>query len=108
MTMQNPTFETDRLLIRPWNPSIDAEPAFAIYGDAEVMHFIRPPAMSVAEVRTSMEQSVARYAELNNGTGTWAIAQRLKMTPMGRVDRYYGLELELFRLKHQEYIKYMK
>lgn len=173
-------FETDRLLIRPWNPPIDAEPAFAIYGDAEVMHFIPPTATSVAEVRTSMERNVARYAELNNGTGTWAIVdktlkeivgavllkqlpdnqnnptqdyevgwhlrkaawgkgyateagwialkygfeilklpviyavvnpenhasirvtQRLKMKPMGRVDRYYGLELELFRLYQNE------
>lgn len=46
----NPPFETDRLLIRPWNPSTDAESAFAIYGDAAVMHFICPSAKSIEDV----------------------------------------------------------
>lgn len=72
----NSTFETDRLLIRPWQPQADADQAFAIYGDAEVMRFMRPPAISVAEVRTSLEKNLARYAELNNGTGTWAIVDK--------------------------------
>ncbi len=69
-------FETDRLLIRNWNPQIDAEQAFAIYGDPDVMHFIRDADPTVEAVQKRLEDAVARYAELNNGTGFWAILDR--------------------------------
>jgi [ribosomal protein S5]-alanine N-acetyltransferase len=72
----NPTFETDRLLIRPWQPAQDAAQAFAIYGDPEVMHFIRPPEPSIAAVQQYLETIRTRYAALNNGTGSWAIIDK--------------------------------
>jgi RimJ/RimL family protein N-acetyltransferase len=72
----NPTFETDRLLIRPWQPDQDAAQAFALYGDPQVMHFIRPPEPSIAAVQQYLETIAARYADLNNGTGSWAIIDK--------------------------------
>ncbi|KAM3095037.1 GNAT family N-acetyltransferase [Phormidesmis sp. 146-12] len=36
-----PRFETDRLLIRDWNPAEDAEQAFEIYRDPEIFRFFR-------------------------------------------------------------------
>lgn len=172
---------TDRLIIRNWNPVTDAEQAFAIYGDAEVMHFIRPPDVSVAVTQQRLEALIAHYKRLDNGTGAWAmeeqatreiagcvllkqlpdnegnptddyevgwhlrkvswgkgyateaakaallygfqtlklsviyavvkpenhasirVTQRLEMLPLGRVDRYYGVELELFKLEAAEF-----
>lgn len=171
-------FETERLIIRAWIPSLDAEQAFEIYGDPEVMRFLGDgkTASSVKDVRARLEQVNERYAKLNNGTGYWAILekatgrlvgsvilkqlpdneeqptadyeigwhlmrshwgkgyateagqaaleygfnvlkqrviyavakpengasirvmQRLGMTPLGRTNNYYGVELELFKL----------
>jgi [ribosomal protein S5]-alanine N-acetyltransferase len=78
-------FETERLLIRSWQPQQDAVAAFAIYGDPQVMRFIRPPDQSVEAVQRSMETVVARYAELNNGTGSWAIVEKATDDLVGAV-----------------------
>jgi RimJ/RimL family protein N-acetyltransferase len=71
-------FETDRLIIRAWGPEQDAEQAFQIYGDPQVMRFIGSgkTEASVETQQAALERVVARYAELNNGTGTWAIVEK--------------------------------
>jgi ribosomal-protein-alanine N-acetyltransferase len=175
-------FETDRILVREWNPSEDAEQAFTIYGDPEVMHFIRSADESVEIVRQNLENRTTQYKQLDNGTGFWAIVdrsmneivgsvllkqlpdndgnltqeyevgwhlkksvwgkgyateagrialdygfqvlklpiiyavvkpenqtsirvtQRLGMKPIGQVNRYYGVELEMFELKAEEFL----
>ena len=173
----NAIFETTRLIIRNWIPETDAEPAFKIYGDPDVMRFINSNVeASIETQKAALERTVNKYAKLNNGTGSWAIVeketelvgailvkqlpdndgnltqdyevgwhlrkaswgkgyateagkwaieygfkvlnlpviyavakpenhasirvmQRLGMIPMGRTNRYYGAELELFRIE---------
>jgi ribosomal-protein-alanine N-acetyltransferase len=177
-------FETPRLLIRMWEPDRDADAAFQIYRDPEVMRYLGLPTGKprelVEEQREALAKTVARYAELNDGTGAWAIVrksddqivgtcllkrlpdaeqkptddmevgwhlgraywgngyatesargaiaygfetlrlpviyavvnpantasirvtQRLDMTPLGKTNRYYGIELELFQTKEEE------
>jgi RimJ/RimL family protein N-acetyltransferase len=70
--------ETKRLVIRNWMPQDDAEQAFEIYGDPEVMRFIGrgKTEESVETQRRSLQQRVDRTAALNNGTGFWAIADK--------------------------------
>lgn len=67
--------ETERLAIRCFLPEADAEPMFAVYGDAEVMRFIPggPLADEVA-VRSLLE----RYAEAQErqGFSSWAVVER--------------------------------
>jgi ribosomal-protein-alanine N-acetyltransferase len=171
--------ETERLIIRDWMPQDEAEQAFEIYGDPEVMRFIGSGKTeeSVESQRRSLQQRIERDAALQNGTGFWAIVdketgeifgtvilkqlpdndgnptpeievgwhlkkaawgkgyateagqavldygfnvlklpiiyavvkpentasirvtQRLGMTPLGRTQKYYGKELELFKLE---------
>ena len=69
-------FQTERLLVRSWTPQEDASQAFAIYGDSEVMRFIRQPDASVEAVRSRLQQTLDRYRERNNGTGSWAVLDR--------------------------------
>ena len=69
-------FESDRLLIRDWNPQLDAPAAFAIYGDREVMKFIRKPDANIKAVQQRLEERIERYKQYNNGTGTWAIVEK--------------------------------
>ncbi|PSB05582.1 GNAT family N-acetyltransferase, partial [filamentous cyanobacterium CCP2] len=78
-------FETDRILVREWNPSADAEPAFTIYGDPEVMHFIRPAAESVEAVRQKLEERLTVYQQLKNGTGFWPIVDKSANEIVGAV-----------------------
>ena len=52
--------ETQRLIIRRWIPEIDAEQAFKIYGDAEVMRFIGTgkTEASIETQRQSLEAAI--------------------------------------------------
>ncbi|MBD2071895.1 GNAT family N-acetyltransferase [Leptolyngbya sp. FACHB-671] len=69
--------ETERLVIRNWIPQDDAEQAFEIYGDPEVMRFIGGGKEENVETqRRSLQQRTDRTAALNNGTGFWAIADK--------------------------------
>lgn len=175
--------ETERLIIRTWIPEADAEPAFWIYSDPEVTHFLKTQVHSVKEGQNLLERWMTRATQLNNGTGWWAIlnketqevlgtvillqllnserrltqdyevgwhlkksawgkgyateaatvvlnygfnalklpvvyavirpqntasirvAQRLGMTPLGRTTRYYGAELEMFKLEATRMLK---
>jgi ribosomal-protein-alanine N-acetyltransferase len=78
-------FETDRLFVREWNPTEDAEQAFTIYGDPEVMHFILSVAESVEAVRQRLKERTALYRELNNGTEFWAIVEKETSQIVGAV-----------------------
>jgi ribosomal-protein-alanine N-acetyltransferase len=75
-----PIFETPRLHIRTWDPGADAPAAFEIYRDPVVMHFLGlptgTPRKSVEEQREALAKTVARYAELSDGTGAWAIVRK--------------------------------
>ena len=69
-------FESDRLFIRDWNPPLDAPTAFSIYGDREVMKFIRKPDPNIKAVQQRLEERLERYKQCNNGTGTWAVLEK--------------------------------
>ncbi|MBW4505555.1 MAG: GNAT family N-acetyltransferase [Scytonematopsis contorta HA4267-MV1] len=70
-------FETERLLIRNWMPESDAVYAFAIYSDPDVTGFIGSMIEeSVESQKVRLQKIVTRFAEINNGTGFWAILQK--------------------------------
>jgi [ribosomal protein S5]-alanine N-acetyltransferase len=70
--------ETERLIIRNWIPQDDAEQAFEIYSDPEVMRFIGSgdPEESVETQRRSLQQRTEQVAAMNDGTGFWAIVDK--------------------------------
>ncbi|NJL84386.1 MAG: GNAT family N-acetyltransferase [Chloroflexaceae bacterium] len=70
--------ETQRLLIRPWQPETDANQALAIYGDRLVTHFIKTKADSLEAQISILKRWVEQAKQLNNGTGLWPV--RLKET----------------------------
>ncbi|KAM3113428.1 GNAT family N-acetyltransferase [Phormidesmis sp. 146-33] len=84
-------FETDRLLIRDWNPAEDAEQAFEIYRDPEIFRFFRTafsnpqPSSSVESQRERLQKVVDLYAQLNDGTGYWAIVLKTTGEIVGSV-----------------------
>jgi ribosomal-protein-alanine N-acetyltransferase len=66
---------TERLLVRPFVPEVDAEPMLRVYGDPEVMRFIPGGALSdEAAVRTLLE----RYADAQGrqGFSSWAVVEQ--------------------------------
>jgi len=70
-------FATERLTVRTWQPERDAEQAFAIYGDREVMRFVGKGQWdrTVGETRDRLQQRVDLYRRRNNGTGLWAVVE---------------------------------
>jgi RimJ/RimL family protein N-acetyltransferase len=65
--------ETERLLVRPFEPERDAEPLFELWGDEEAMRFVRPASASTEEVRERLEQIL----EWNrSGWGLWSLDER--------------------------------
>ncbi|MGB3636489.1 MAG: GNAT family N-acetyltransferase [Rivularia sp. (in: cyanobacteria)] len=80
--------KTERLIIRRWIPEIDAEQAFEIYGDAEVMRFIGTgkTEASIETQRQSLEAAIERYKQSNNNTtGAWAIAEKQSAIVVGTI-----------------------
>lgn len=78
-------WETERLIIREWNPVVDAAFAVWIYGDREVMRFIREPEPDQAAVQKNLEDRVKKYRQLNNGTGCWAMVEKETQIPIGTI-----------------------
>jgi RimJ/RimL family protein N-acetyltransferase len=81
-------FETDRLLIRDWIPAEDAEQAFEIYSDPEVLRFLgkTPQEKSVESQRAKLQKVVDHQTQLNNGTtGFWAIVLKTTGEIVGSV-----------------------
>jgi RimJ/RimL family protein N-acetyltransferase len=88
--------ETERLLVRPFEPERDAEPLFELWGDEEAMRFVRPASASVEEVRERLEQIL----EWNrSGWGLWALDEREGARLAGTVGLFplarEGPEIEL-------------
>ncbi len=69
---------TRRLVLRPWRVE-DAESALAIYGTADVSHWLSPVMDSVpdaAAMRLVLQQWTAEDARLISPAGRWAIERR--------------------------------
>lgn len=72
-------FETERLIIRRWEPDRDADDAYAMYSDPEVIRLLgRAPAIVASpEIqREYLEKRIAYYTERNDGTGVWALEEK--------------------------------
>jgi RimJ/RimL family protein N-acetyltransferase len=68
--------ETDRLIIRNWNPDTEAEQAFQIYRDPEVSRFLGAPDESVEARREKLRQRNQKHRDLNEGSGYWAMEEK--------------------------------
>ena len=89
--------ETERLLIRPFEPERDSEPLHELWGDAEAMQFIPGGAReSVDETRERLESLPGRAPE---GLGFWALEERERGRLVGGVGLFplgwEGPEIEL-------------
>lgn len=67
--------ESDRIMLRDWNPDTEASQAFEMYGDPDVMKFIGDGRCeeSVVSQREALKKRNGAIAQLNNGSGFWAI-----------------------------------
>jgi RimJ/RimL family protein N-acetyltransferase len=67
--------ETERLILRPFEPASDAEQMLEVYGDPAVMRYIPEDVYrSLAAVRTTLER-YAREQE-SRGFSFWAVVER--------------------------------
>jgi ribosomal-protein-alanine N-acetyltransferase len=80
-------FESDRLIARRWMPQLDAEQAFEIYGDPEVMRFIGSgkTEANVETLRQRLTETIERYNQFNNGTGSWAVVEKETTRAVGAI-----------------------
>lgn len=79
--------ESDRLILRSWNPDSETEAAFEIYGDPEVMQWIGDGTTvdNIETLHERLRQRNQQCNELNDGTGFWAIVERQTECPIGTV-----------------------
>jgi ribosomal-protein-alanine N-acetyltransferase len=89
--------ETERLVIRPFEPEGDAAPLHELWGDAEAMRFIPGGAWaSVGETRDRLDSFSGRVTD---GLGFWALEERRSGRLVGGVGLFplgwEGPELEL-------------
>ncbi|HHP7243406.1 MAG TPA: GNAT family N-acetyltransferase [Elainellaceae cyanobacterium] len=79
--------ESDRLILRDWNPETEAERAFEIYGDPDVMRYIGNGATqeSVESMQAALRNRANQIIQLNDGSGFWAIFDKLKHDLVGTI-----------------------
>jgi RimJ/RimL family protein N-acetyltransferase len=77
-------FGTERLYARPFVLD-DAEDAFAMYGDPEVMRYLMGSAVvqSVEEQRSWLAERIAKYGAMTGGLGAWALVERASERVVG-------------------------
>jgi [ribosomal protein S5]-alanine N-acetyltransferase len=89
--------ETERLLIRPFEPASDAGPLHELWGDPEAMRFI--PGGVKATVEETRERLAILRARSANGWGYWAVEEPERARPIGGVGlfplNWEGPEIEL-------------
>jgi RimJ/RimL family protein N-acetyltransferase len=68
-------FETERLVARAWDAERDAEEAFAMYGDPQVVRFLAPPTPDVATQREKIRAMIERYRQWSphGDYGSWPL-----------------------------------
>lgn len=67
-------FETERLIVRPFQPELDADNFFAVNGDEEVMRYIRRP-KTKEECDVYFKETIDGYAA-NPLMGRWAVEEK--------------------------------
>jgi RimJ/RimL family protein N-acetyltransferase len=80
-------FQTERLIVRTYEPQQDACQAFAIYGDPEVMRFIGngQAQENITGVCSLLKQRIKHYQSRNNGTGLWAVVDKITKEIIGTI-----------------------
>ncbi|MGL5083481.1 MAG: GNAT family N-acetyltransferase [Microcoleaceae cyanobacterium] len=73
------------MTIRSWMPEQDAAQSFKIYGDPEVMRFIRLADLSVDAVGDRLRQRLDQDGFRNNGTGSWAVVNLENQEILGAI-----------------------
>lgn len=75
--MDEPTFRTDRLDARAWDPIAHAPGALAMYSDPEVMRYIGGKLIAnLAEQQAFIERIVGLMGALDPGMGSWPLFER--------------------------------
>lgn len=71
-------FETQRLIIRPWQPNNDARHAMDIFGDARVMAWVEDGGRdtSIRQVQGRLQRYRKHSICGKRGIGSWAIEQK--------------------------------
>lgn len=89
--------ETERLVIRPFEPERDAAPLHELWGDAGAMQFI--PGGARANVEETRERLESLPDRAPDGLGFWALEERASGRLVGGVGLFplgwHGPELEL-------------
>jgi ribosomal-protein-alanine N-acetyltransferase len=67
--------ETERLLVRAFDPVVDPGPMLAVYGDPEVMRFVPGGAVDGLESVAAMVEGYA-VAQQVQGFSSWAVVER--------------------------------
>ncbi|HEY7089685.1 MAG TPA: GNAT family N-acetyltransferase [Tepidisphaeraceae bacterium] len=78
--------QTDRLLLRPYDPDDDDDvaAAYAMYSDPDVVRYLSGIVVPDFETqRERLRERNAFYATLNNQTGSWAMAERASNRVVG-------------------------
>ena len=78
--------ETERLLIRDWQPEKDAAAAIAIYGDPAVTQWIGDQSLdtTIEAIQARLQRYCDRAATFP-GLGCWAVVTQTDQTPIGTV-----------------------
>jgi [ribosomal protein S5]-alanine N-acetyltransferase len=81
------SLESDRLMLRSWNPDTEVEAAFNIYGDSEVMQWIGDGTIAedTKTLSDRLRQRNQQCLDLSDGTGFWAVVERKTSHPIGTV-----------------------
>ncbi len=77
--------ETNRLIIRTWVPEEDAKQALEIYSDPEVTRFLITKADTTESMVNILQRWATISAQLNNGTGLWAIVLKTTQEIVGTI-----------------------
>ncbi|AFY40593.1 GCN5-related N-acetyltransferase [[Leptolyngbya] sp. PCC 7376] len=77
--------ETERLKLRLWEPERDAIAAHEIYGDPEVMQFIRAPEQNLASTAKKLLAYREMTLQTQQKTGIWAVVEKTTNTPIGSI-----------------------
>jgi len=97
--------ETERLLIRKWDPETDLDDAVAIYGDPQTMRFIPCGALSREQTRAFIERMIQRDEE--QGFGIWPVVHKDDRRVIGECGVTYiaghGMDVEIAWIFNRNY-----
>lgn len=97
--------ETERLLIRKWEPSRDIADAFDIYGDPQTMRFIPCGALSLEQTQRLVARMMERDEQ--HGFGIWPVVLKSERRVIGECGITYipehGSDVEIAWIFNKAY-----